>query len=74
MKAKEKAKELVDKFNDMDICFVYDGGTTKSKNEADKQCALICVEEINKSIIWSSDFNGEKKIYWNQVKKEIENL
>jgi len=42
--------------------------------EQAKQCALIAVDEIIKSIRWSSDFNNEQKKYWQEVKQEIEKL
>ena len=77
MTPKEKAKELVDKFSNHSF---YD----QSKNnqcqfietkESAKQCALIAVDEIINS--------GDKNIwgvpapsltFWQQVRKEIENL
>ncbi len=67
MKAKDKAKELVEEFykwvatpDDRDIEFY------KSK-----QCALICVDEILREI--PKRFDSEE-IYWEEVKKEIEKL
>lgn len=62
---KEKAKELVDKMHSANKCLNYDRAKTM---------ALICVDEIKKSIIWSSDFNNEKRNYWQGVKTEIELL
>ena len=64
MKAKEKAKELVDRFRI---------GDRNMKSKA-KQCALICVDEMIKNIIWSSDFNGSKRKELEEVKQEIEKL
>ena len=61
MKAKEKAKELVDRFRI---------GDRNMKSKA-KQCALICVDEMIKNIIWSSDFNGSKRKELEEVKQEI---
>ena len=43
----EKAKELVDRFFNKHAYMTL---------EMAIQCALICVDEISKSIIWSSDF------------------
>jgi hypothetical protein len=63
--AEEKAKELVDRFFNKHAYMTL---------EMAIQCALICVDEISKSIIWSSDFNGDKKRYWQEVKKAIEKL
>jgi hypothetical protein len=74
MEAKEKAKELVDKFksfvdftnDDFDTCII---ATTKNA----KQCALIAVDEIMKSnVVWYEDSIPYK--YWNEVKQEINNL
>ena len=65
MKAKEKAKELVDRF-----CY----GLYPWQIKRAKQCALICVDEMIKNIIWSSDFNGSKRKELEEVKQEIEKL
>ena len=63
MTPKEKAKELVRKFNYYDANGVLLG----------KQCALICVDEMldcnTTSVYWEEDFE-----YWKQVKQEIEKL
>jgi len=78
---KEKAKELCDKFGKVDIfidqepfkpidCRIED---TDSKDTA-KQCALIAVDEILKSIIWHHDFSNQTRNYWQEVKHEIEKL
>jgi len=63
MKAKEKAKELVDKF---------DGVGLQMRNEA-IACALIAVDEILliKKEIWD-DFHSEYFDWWKEVKQEIE--
>jgi hypothetical protein len=71
-----KAKELVDRFH---VISPQISIRTKEKvyNKA-KQCALIAVDEIikNDSVGMSSDFNHLicDTDYWQQVKKEIENL
>ena len=70
MKAKEKAKELVDRF--LSIEGADDCGNSYSY--VAKQCALICVDEMIKNIIWSSDFNGSKRKELEEVKQEIEKL
>ena len=62
MKAKEKAKEIAMRFD-------KEGETDNAK-----QCALICVDEMIKNIIWSSDFNGSKRKELEEVKQEIEKL
>jgi len=59
---KEKAKELVDKF---------DGVGLQMRNEA-IACALICVDEILN--INSVDNDIELSDYWNEAKAEIEKL
>ena len=62
MKAKDKAKELVDRFRI---------GDRNMKSKA-KQCALICVDEILeiKSVYHSIELDN----YWQEVKQEIEKL
>lgn len=60
MTPKEKAEELVEKY---DETLTY----LESKSKA-KQCALIAVDEIL-SLLWCADLE-----YWNKVKKEIEKL
>lgn len=66
MLAKEKAKELVDKFMDemieSDAYFVNSGA---------KKCALIAVDEL---FLATDDFDLDTKEYWEQVKIEIEKL
>jgi hypothetical protein len=63
MTPKEKAKELVDKFNVVGL---------QQRAEA-YQCAVIAVDEI---IEWSSQWNGlhNEISYWQEVKTEIEKL
>jgi hypothetical protein len=71
MTPKEKAEELVLKFKELP-----QEGTMMfyAAFEISKQCALIAVDEIIKSIRWSSDFNNEQKKHWQEVKQEIEKL
>ena len=63
---KEKAKELVDKFQ-------YAKNYTNSSNAMSeilaKQCALIAVDMFENSLTEIDIIN-----FWNQVKKEINNL
>jgi hypothetical protein len=62
---KEKAKELVDKF---------DGVGLQMRNEA-IACALICVDEICEAINWHEfEVPNEEFNYWNRVKLEIQRL
>ena len=69
MTPKDKAKELVDKF---------DGVGLQMRNEG-IQCALICVDEIVKEIQCNAfDFGATVPMsvyrYWKNVKEEIEKL
>ena len=67
--AKEKAKELIDKF---DVKYQYNfitGSIPVSMHDSViKQCALICVDEILTAIPLKSFY------YWQEVKTEIEKL
>ena len=63
MTPKEKAEELLNKFNNPDRTnypYVHNA----------QQCALITVDEILQQILWDK---GAVK-YWNEVKQEIEAL
>ena len=62
MNAQDKAKELVEKY---DQTFTY----LESKNKA-KQCAIIAVDEI----LNLDYFSEEGREYWQKVKNEIEKL
>ena len=69
MTPKEKAKELVDRF---DETLTY----LESKQKA-KQCALIAVDEIINSNPHSNPLNTDvhsTMSYWNEIKQEIEKL
>ena len=74
MKAKEKAKELVDKFEPYVIRYTQGDVVGYLDQETpileyQKQCALIAVDEILKLDIYKSD-----QWYWEEVKQEIEKL
>ncbi len=62
MNAQDKAKELVEKY---DQTFTY----LESKNKA-KQCAIIAVDEI----LNLDYFSEEGREYWQEIKNEIEKL
>jgi hypothetical protein len=65
--AKEKAKELVDKFSNVTLLDSYEA----------KQCALIAVQEILCSNPHSNPLTTEVYStmgFWNKVKQEIEKL
>ena len=64
MDSKQKAKDLVEKFNyDNKHFLMLDG----------KQCALICVEEILQEFENVMTPNPFKQ-YWQEVKKEIKKI
>ena len=66
---KEKAEDIIESYDNhipSDISIPYE------YYPLPKQCALICVEEIIKTITgWSSN---ETWKFWNDVKEEIEKL
>ena len=76
MTPKEKAKELIDKFNNhtvKELVYLKNGKVIEGKTEA-KECALIAVNEILK-IEWDEfEMSGDEVMYWQEVKQEIENL
>ncbi len=75
---KEKAEELVNKFENIDIeyndsiegnCFM-----TMTKLNA-KQCAIEAVDEIIEAIFWHPLESPNQELeYWQEVKQEIEKL
>jgi len=78
MNAKEKAKELLDRFARIDG---YQDSIDLSKCEYEKQCALIAVDEIIKAnpiiplqFMLESEAIDEAILYWQDVKSEIEKL
>ncbi len=77
---KEKADELIKRFNKVEIFIDIEPSNieTDLKNvdcDANKECALIAVDEILNTIEYSSQADELSKIsYWEQVKKEIEKL
>jgi hypothetical protein len=85
MTPKEKAIELVDKFYQTtpNECFVNEpigiAGRYKAWNQS-KQCALIAVDEIINTIVHKDQDERlafellGNKFYWEDVRREIENL
>jgi hypothetical protein len=69
MKPKEKAEELIDKFEN--YSFMDIDKKISSFNSA-KQCALIAVDEMIEELI-VTDF-ANRFSYWQEVKQEIEKL
>ena len=74
MKAKEKAKELVERF--LALKKINPNAITRPYNwQEAKQCALICVDEML-SIYDAEGYDSEdyKIVYLEEVKQEIEKL
>ena len=78
MTPKEKAQELVDKFNKYTIVCAthYSNGKIKENKDDAKECALIAVEEILKTnpYEWDGEDLNSNIEYWQEVKQEIEKL
>ena len=76
--AKEKARELIDKFEPYVIRYTQDDVVGYLDQETpileyQKQCGLIAVDEILKNnIILFEDYLNDE--YWKEVKQEIELL
>jgi hypothetical protein len=72
MKAKNKAKELVEKYRPFCTHKLQYDEEYFNINEA-KECALICVDEMldcnTTSVYWEEDFE-----FWKEVKLEINKL
>ena len=74
MKAKDKAKELVERF--LALKKINPNAITRPYNwQEAKQCALICVDEML-SIYDAEGYDSEdyKIVYLEEVKQEIEKL
>lgn len=72
MTAKEKAIELIKKFDPIVYPYLGSGFMTNTEDEDvilknAKKCALITIEEIKESVSNNNDFK-----YWQDVKKEVE--
>lgn len=85
MTPKEKAKELVERFNiKVNVYYTEDSipniMNVPMINKSVKQLALICVDEIIISLTqYGKDSNELQNMdrelyYWNEVKQEIEKL
>jgi len=72
MKAKDKAKELVEKY----YAFIDFSEVYQPSSKSAKQSALICVDEIINTYPtpWSSLDIDPQKEYWQEVKQEINKL
>jgi len=79
MTAKEKAKELVERFKDLRN---YSSYAYSLCNATATQCAIIAVDEILKSIqtvvlaqcYGSAQFENPDIAYWQEVKNELNKL
>ena len=68
MTPKEKAAQLYNKCNPHCLTKNFYGDNIEIQST--KQCAIIAVDEILSAHL----FDLDEKQYWNEVKKEIENL
>jgi len=67
MTPKDKARDLVDKFTDIEDGEMYIGKA--------KQCAIIAVDEIINSVVITDLKTAQNQFnYWEEVKTEIEKL
>ena len=75
MTPKEKAKELIDKFNTHARYWDCYWDVPLEVNHA-KQCALICIDErIEEAEWWSRRYKADNVIkYLKEIKTEIEKL
>jgi hypothetical protein len=72
MTAKEKSKDIVNKFNPFVYCYIGSSMLTNDVSDVAikmnaKQCALIAVDEMLKT----SWIDVWEKEYWQEVKQEI---
>jgi hypothetical protein len=79
MTPKEKAEELIKRFNKVEIFLDIEPSNieTNLKNvdcDANKQCALIAVDEILHSLEYNTWQNKEILKYYEEVKQEIEKI
>ena len=74
MTPKEKALELIDKFQELNRSKISD--YSRIEFPTAKQCALISVDEILKSnpTVIDCDKTELNYKYWTEVKKEIDEL
>ena len=84
MEAKEKAKEVVERFMPYAHFWVHDlhpqSAMDEEQLESATQCALICVEEIIKATAretiseCGTTVDIIESVYWNKIKTEINKL
>ena len=71
MTPKEKAKELIDSFHQLDPDTDSYNGITF---QVAKKCALVCVNNILKALESDWSFMQRRIENWQEVKQEIEKL
>ena len=74
MTPKEKAIDLVDKFEEYSESRRSESGRDFDKKYCSKQCALVAVDEIINNVLIGIDLPSTWGNYWNKVKQEIEKL
>ena len=77
MTAKEKAIDIINRFNSIDVELDSREGVYSSDLgylKISKQCALIAVEEIIETNVDESIYGSAFSKYWKEVKQEIEKL
>ncbi len=71
MTPKEKAKELIDKFQNT----LFDKRHVNLYQEDARECALIAVDEMLKHMSFHFGQIGMSTLeYWNEVKQELNNV
>lgn len=73
MEAKEKAKELVERFKEYSHFYIDPDLEVKELEENAKQCALICVDEILENLS-NINLRLHQITFWEEVKQEIQSL
>ena len=76
MTAKEKAEQLVNSYRVILMSEDTECGNEILCTSIAKKCAIIAVDEIIKETdtYYDTLIASERKLYWEQVKTEIENL
>ena len=74
MTPKEKAITLVDGFRFILIKSNTDAGEEILCTLLAKECALVAVDGILNQMIGSLSYSFNEKLYWREVKQEIEKL
>ncbi len=77
MQPRDKALQLIDAYDEYAESRISDNGRGFDKRYCSKQCALIVVDEIIQHVELSyhnKDISNGAKLYWEQVKYEIELL